>query len=232
MTTPSAADVRMLPPGMIQPRRAQLPGNCSRRWRSQMEKDGARPGIEVYITQRAYVRICAHAGSDLNNEVGGWLIGKWRADRTTGAQFIVIEAVLPALHTRSGGAFLTFTQDTQVELYNTMKERHPRKELVGWYHTHPRMGVFLSEYDTWLHRHFFAEPYQVALVVEPHSVTGGFFIRQADGWLDPRSYYGFYELINRRKRSVVHWRNVFTEEDVTPGETAPARATPAALEME
>jgi proteasome lid subunit RPN8/RPN11 len=145
--------------------------------------------------------------------VGGWLIGKWRADRSSGAQFIVVEATLPAPYTRHGGAYLTFTQDTQVALHQMMEEKHPGKDLVGWYHTHPRMGVFLSEYDTWLHRHFFPEPYQVALVVEPYSSSGGFFIRQADGRLDARRYYGFFELYNRHKRSVVHWRNIYLEEE-------------------
>ena len=84
-------------------------------------------------------------------------------------------------------------------LYEELKERYPDKELVGWYHTHPRMGIFLSEYDTWLHRNFFPEPYQVALVIEPHSATGGFFIRQPDGSLDPRQYFGFYELYQRNR---------------------------------
>jgi hypothetical protein len=51
----------------------------------------------------------------------------------------------------------------------------------------------------------------VALVIEPYSNRGGFFIRQPDGLLDPRAYFGFYELINRKKRSVVHWRNLKEE---------------------
>lgn len=119
--------------------------------------------------------------------------------------------------TRQGSAYLTFTQETQVALHQTLEERFPKKELVGWYHTHPRMGVFLSEYDTWLHRNFFPELFQVALVIEPYSSSGGFFIRQPDGSLDPRRYYGFYELHNRKRRSVVHWRNIFPEAEVISG---------------
>jgi len=34
--------------------------------------------------------------SDLNNEVGGILVGKWCADSETTRQFIVITAALPA----------------------------------------------------------------------------------------------------------------------------------------
>ena len=208
MTDPS---IRLMPSDPLRPRRAHIPCQRAWRWRSMVEDDLLIPGLTVFVTQRAFVRICAHAGSDLQNEVGGWLVGKWRADRQSGVPFIVVEAILPAPHTRHGSAFLTFTQDTQVALYEELRERYPGKELVGWYHTHPRMGIFLSEYDTFLHRNFFPEQHHVALVVEPYSATGGFFIRQLDGSLDPRHYFGFYELYQRNRRSVVHWRNMFPQ---------------------
>lgn len=200
--------IRLLPPETPKPRHARIPFGRATRWVSSLENGQHPPAVAVFFTQRAFIRCCAHAGSDLENEVGGWLVGKWRADRRTGEQFIIVEATLPAPHTRHGSAYLTFTQDTQVALYDEMKERYPGKELVGWYHTHPRMGVFLSSYDTWLHGNFFPEHYQVALVIEPYSAAGGFFIRQPDGRLDPRQYYGFYELWQRNRRSVVHWRNL------------------------
>jgi proteasome lid subunit RPN8/RPN11 len=204
--------VTLAPPQEPRPRRAHMPLKHALRWRSLFESQEHPGAVSVFITPRAFVRCCAHAGSDLDNEVGGWLVGKWRADHQTGAHFITVESVLPARHTRFGSAFLTFTQDSQVWLYNQLQEYYPNRELVGWYHTHPRMGVFLSEYDSWLHRNFFPEIYQVALVIEPHSATGGFFVRSLeDGGLDPHRYYGFYELNNRRKRSVVHWHNVFPE---------------------
>ena len=205
MTDPS---IHILPSKPPRPLGAHIPSGHAWRWRSMFEADDLSPVISVFVTQRAFVRFCAHAGSDLQNEVGGWLIGKWRADKATGEHFIVVDAILPAPHTRHGSAYLTFTQDTQIALYDELKDRYPGKELVGWYHTHPRMGVFLSEYDTWLHRNFFPEIYQVALVIEPYSATGGFFLRQPDGSLDPRHYYGFYELYHRNRRSVMHWQNL------------------------
>jgi proteasome lid subunit RPN8/RPN11 len=101
-----------------------------------------------------------------------------------------------------------------VDLHAEMDEHYPDKQIVGWYHTHPGMGVFLSPYDTWLHHHFFPEPWQVALVIDPHSATGGFFIRQADGALDPGRCYGFYEL-DGPGQSNVHWNNLQKELEAT-----------------
>jgi len=200
--------VRLLPSEVSSPQSAHIPYKRSRRWWSDVEDGKRTPMISVFVTQKAYVRICVHAGSDLNNEVGGWLVGKWRIDNNTGEEFIVVEAVLPAVYTRQGPAFLTFTQDSQVTMYDLLEDRYPGKELVGWYHTHPRMGVFFSKYDVWLHDNFFPRPWQVGLVLEPYSNQAGFFVRDADGHLDSRMYYGFYEINNNLERSVVHWWNM------------------------
>jgi len=146
--------------------------------------------------------------------VGGVLVGEWHPLAEAGRLFIQAENALPARFTRQGNVFLTFTQDSLVDLHNAMDEQFPGKQIVGWYHTHPRMGVFLSHYDTWLHRYFFPEPWQVALVIEPYANLGGFFVRQADGSLDPSRYTGFYELDGNSDRSIVHWHNLQSELDV------------------
>jgi hypothetical protein len=69
------------------------------------------------------------------------------------------------------------------------------------------MGIFFSGHDTWMHTHFFPGLSQIALVIEPVSQVGGFFIRQRDGSLDQNAYFGFSELTNKR-RSVVFWKNL------------------------
>jgi proteasome lid subunit RPN8/RPN11 len=213
--------IRLSPPEEVQPQLAHIPTKHAHRWYSPFEiGNGAfysaanskpAPGVAVFMTPRAYVRCCAHAGSDLDNEVGGALVGKYRADSETGETFIVIEAALPARHTRQGSSYLTFTQDSLVAFHDDLDERYPGRELVGWFHTHPRMGIFLSGYDVWLHENFFPEPWQVALVIEPHSSQGGFFIRQPEGQFDPRYYFGFYELAKHKRRSVMCWSNLHPE---------------------
>lgn len=173
-----------------------------------------KPAVQIFLTQRAFVRICMHAGSDLMNEVGGWLAGKNYIDKETGKQFIVINTILPAEFTVKGSAFLTFTQESQVNMHATMADSYPDLMLLGWFHTHPRMGIFYSEWDRWLHENFFPEPWQVGLVIEPYSAFGGFFQKQVDGTLDTRHYFGFYELYQRRRRSIVHWRNLSPVENL------------------
>ena len=185
-----------------------LPLENARRWISPFEGDGNGVPVSVFFTQNAYHQAVRHASSSLDFEVGGILVGKWCEDSGSARQYIVISACLPARFTQQGSVFLTFTQDSLVDIHAKIDEMYPEDAIVGWYHTHPRMGVFLSQYDTWLHNHFFPEPWQVALVIEPLADIGGFFIRQASGLLDPGWYSGFYELDENSGQSIVHWNNL------------------------
>jgi proteasome lid subunit RPN8/RPN11 len=191
-----------------------MPFDHSRRWVSPFEEpESSAASLAVFLTQKAYSEAVTHAASNLDIEVGGVLVGTWHTQAQTGRLFIVAENALPARFTRQGNVYLTFTQDSLVDLHTEMDEHYPGKQIVGWYHTHPRMGVFLSHYDTWLHRYFFPEPWQVALVIEPFANLGGFFVRQADGALDPSRYFGFYELDGTSGRSIVHWHNLQSDLD-------------------
>lgn len=216
MTT---AKVRLQPASLPTPRPGRIPFKYAEHWRTHLEvEDPRKPGITIFMTQKAYIRANVHAQSDLDNEIGGWLIGSWREDQTTGEEFVIIERALPALYAKRGSAYITFTQDSQLAMFDIMEEKFPDKELVGWYHTHPKMSVFLSSYDLFLHNSFFPHPWQVALVIEPHGHTAGFFIRDGEGNLDNRAHYGFHELTGGKYLSVVRWKNMTNEEPGEQGE--------------
>ena len=200
--------IHLGPTESVNPGLGYIPYNHARRWFSLHENSSTQSQVEIFMTQGAFIRACAHAGSDLVNEVGGWLIGKVREDKAINQEFIVIEKILPASYTRSGRAYLTFTQDSQVAMHEFLEDRFPGKVVVGWYHTHPGMGLFMSQYDIWLHQNFFKKASKVALVIEPHTKTGGFFFPNPDGQLDPSRYTGFHELTDQEDRSVVHWGNL------------------------
>jgi proteasome lid subunit RPN8/RPN11 len=55
---------------------------------------------------------------------------------------------------------------------------------VGWFHSHTRSEICLSEKDLKVFQDFFPEPWQVALVLKPESlgpVRGGYFFRNGGG---------------------------------------------------
>ena len=203
----SESQVRLFPPTDTTPFRSRIPRRLLRQWCSPFE-DGAEPLVSVFASSSVFTQLMEHSRIDLENEVGGGLAGRLHIDARTEEQFVLVEGILPAQFTRQGSAFLTFTQDTLVAMNEELEERFPERQLVGWYHTHPRMGVFLSHYDLWLHDHFFPEPWQVALVIEPHTAVGGFFVRLQGGHLDPKHYFGFNEILPEVGASVMDWSNM------------------------
>ena len=209
----TVSNLHVLPPEDPAPMTRNLPLDGAWRWFSHHEGPEYFPHLPIFVTSEAWLSLAEHAASELELEVGGVLVGLRYSDEASHQQYIVIEAALPARFTRQGSVYLTFTQDSLVDIHSGMEELYPGRQIVGWYHTHPGMGIFLSPYDAWLHRHFFPAPWQVALVIDPHSASGGFFIRQADGVLDPGRYFGFYELGGTAGQSVVRWNNLAPESD-------------------
>jgi proteasome lid subunit RPN8/RPN11 len=114
-----------------------------------------------------------HARAHMTTEVCGVLIGE------NCAGVVEVGACIEASNAAQGGTHVTFTQDAWESIYRVKDERYPEKRIVGWYHSHPGFGVFLSEHDTFIHRNFFSSPDQVAWVYDPHTDEEGCF-----GWID------------------------------------------------
>ncbi|MBI4786150.1 MAG: Mov34/MPN/PAD-1 family protein [Chloroflexi bacterium] len=199
--------VKILSQETTTPVSAPMPLAESLKWASPYEQrvDGR---VEIFFAQSALLKCVEHTTSDLEHEVGGVLVGQVRVDPSDGRPYVVIQDILPALHTDASQTHVTFTQATLVQLHIELEDRFPDKRIVGWYHTHPNLGVFMSGYDKWLHENFFNDPTHVALVVDPGSERGGFFCWQANHRLDPVNYVGFHELGDVTDESVVEWNNL------------------------
>ena len=114
--------IRVAPAETTQPEIAPKPLALAQRWDSPYDEFGLQPNVSVFVTRPAYIRICVHACS-ADVEVGGALIGQWCQDVETNEQYIVVNHVLPARHTRQGSVYLTFTQDTIVDLHDQIDRR-------------------------------------------------------------------------------------------------------------
>jgi proteasome lid subunit RPN8/RPN11 len=68
---------------------------------------------------------------------------------------------------------------------------------VGWYHSHTRSEVFFSDADIAIHKQFFPEPWQIALVLKPNAfepARAGFFFREPGGTIHGESSYREFTL--------------------------------------
>lgn len=110
-----------------------------------------------------------HARTSMNAEICGVLIGSISGGRT------VIRACISGEQAVEAGSHVTFTQDTWTHIYRIKDAEYPEERIAGWYHSHPGFGVFLSEHDVFIHRHFFSDAGQVAWVYDPQQEEDGCF---------------------------------------------------------
>jgi len=138
-------------------------------------KPKAHDQTGLRIDSEVVRQIRQHARSENKTEVCGVLIGRETVEG------IEIRACIAGVNAAQGGAHVTFTQDTWEHIYKIKDKEYPNERILGWYHSHPGFGVFLSDHDTFIHKNFFSSPRQVAWVYDPHSDEEGCF-----GWQESR----------------------------------------------
>jgi proteasome lid subunit RPN8/RPN11 len=122
------------------------------------------------IPDEVWVLTRAHVGEQLENEVGGFLIGFLREDGLT------VTHAVPAREAVGSAAQLTFPPEAWTAVLATIEERNQGERLVGWYHSHPGHGIFLSAYDEFIQSQFFREEGQIAIVIDPQTGEEGVFV--------------------------------------------------------
>ena len=127
----------------------------------------------IYIHQKVYKQIHKFASNKTENEHGGILVG--RVVNELGKENTIIEAFIEARHDAATPTTLTFTHTTWEYFHSELEKKHKGKKIVGWIHTHPNFGIFLSENDKFIHQNFFTDTNQVAYVVDPIQNSEGFF---------------------------------------------------------
>jgi len=120
----------------------------------------------------------------IDKEVAGILLGTTSEDNS----LIKVSHIAVARDEDSSPVHFKFTysvwDDLIDQMENLSKEAGEELLLLGWYHTHPNMSVFLSRYDLRTHRDFH-RPYQFALVLAPKLGTAdtsvGYFVNRGGG---------------------------------------------------
>ena len=141
----------------------------------------------IYISQSVYKEIHNFTKDKKVNEAGGMLIGNIIEE--FGKTNIIINGFVEAKHCEATPTTLTFTHETWDACHKEIDKKFPNKKIVGWIHTHPNYGIFLSEYDKFIQENFFSEDYETAYVVDPIQDIEGFYF-----WINGRieRCKGFY----------------------------------------
>jgi proteasome lid subunit RPN8/RPN11 len=141
--------------------------------------------FRVFVEEAILDRIDEESSKE--HEVGGVLVGELLADDS--GVYLHVDALVGAEHASETSTEVTFTHETWTHISHTMDTQHPGKQIVGWYHTHPGFGIFLSDQDKFIHRNFFSEPHQIALVYDPVTREHGVFRWRRDRLIRMRRYW-------------------------------------------
>jgi proteasome lid subunit RPN8/RPN11 len=132
-----------------------------------------RGGFQVICRRSVLNAIRTHGRSTIEVEVCGVLVGSVLQDAD--GPFLHVHETIRGEHASNLAAQVTFTADTWSHIQERM-EAFPKARIVGWYHTHPDFGVFLSAPDRFIHDNFFSLPWQIALVDDPIRQDFGVFV--------------------------------------------------------
>ncbi len=127
-------------------------------------------------------------------EVGGLLLGRRREREIEISDYLPVEC-----EHAFGPSFTLSPRDHErlASILQAIQGETSGPEVLGWYHSHHRSEIFLSEPDLEIHRDFFPQPWQIALVLRPHlsqPMRAGFFVREADGSMRAATSYQEFEV--------------------------------------
>lgn len=126
------------------------------------------PDLNRHVRRAIY----DHVYGNESHEVGGVLVGQ-----LGDSDVPTVTGSIAALEADEQRASVTFTHDAWSDIHASLDNDFPGEQIVGWYHSHPGFGIFLSKYDEFIHDNFFSDRRQIAYVVDPHAGTEGIF-----GW--------------------------------------------------
>ena len=141
-------------------RETKLPNGCELR------------GSHTVVLQSVINEIKQHGRSSMHKEVCGVLVGSLCWDN---GPYLLIDGRIEGKHASHQSGSVTFTSETWDYIHEELAAKHHERIIVGWYHTHPGFGIFLSNMDAFTHENFFSFPWQPAYVFDPQAETDGFF---------------------------------------------------------
>lgn len=162
--------------------------------------------VQLVVSQEVLLATSRHVSQTLQRELGGFLLGN-RYRCPTGRIYVVIDQFMEGEYTESDEVSLHFTHESWRRLEDQLCTTYLGKALVGWYHSHPKLNVFLSRDDLSIHERRFSEPWKSALVLEPEKHFGGFFCWRGER-LNQQCPVDFYELLrDDTRKTVIAWEN-------------------------
>lgn len=146
---------------------------------------------KVYVHQDVYKELHKFASTKKSVECGGVLVGT--VAEAFGKMHIIISGFIEAKYSKGTATSLTFTHESWEYIHSVQEKKYPDQIMVGWIHTHPDYGIFLSDYDKFIQNNFFNEPHQIAYVIDPIQKIEGIFTNGTNELVKAKGFYLYDE---------------------------------------
>lgn len=145
--------------------------------------------LKIFIAIETMKAVLDYSKKDISRELGGVLIGDYCQENRV--KFIKISDFIEAKNTQGNNSHIRFNHETwnAIERERKLRKNSEEKQMLGWFHTHPGWGIFLSQDDLFIHQNFFNLPWQVAMVVDPLQREQGFFVWEKDKIIKCKDFY-------------------------------------------
>lgn len=131
--------------------------------------------FRVYMLADAHQKMLEHLRKRVDVESGGILVGHPFSTKDDSIKFVVIVGVVPNKSNNRSGVHFTVSPEDAREAREYVEDNYPGMIPVGWYHSHPGLGVFLSGQDMTIVRSIYNAEWNIAWVVDPIRGTEGIF---------------------------------------------------------
>lgn len=139
----------------------------------------------IIVDDDVHQQMNSYAQTDLSRELAGVILGHYEQQ---GSKVIIkVIAAIEARDAERQRASVKLTHESWAYINQVKDKMFPDLKIVGWFHTHPGFGIFLSEFDLFIHRNFFNLPWQVAFVLDPVAHKEGFFCWEGNE-IEPCTY--------------------------------------------
>ncbi len=157
-----------------------------------VDPTGGPPRLYLHVDVLSRMDVRSQEGALRRHEDLGVLVGDFARDEE-GRVFSVAWDMLTG-PLEASPVSVRYTTDGLVEVARGLEAQELDYVIVGWYHTHLDLGVFMSGRDVRTQRGGFPHAHQVAVVVDPMRGLAGAFANGPSGpGTEPCQFQGYSE---------------------------------------
>lgn len=130
----------------------------------------------LVLPERLKSEMKEHAGQWVTHEQAGILTGRAYRD-PDGFLYTVLAAAIPVDDAETNLVQVKQRPSSWPGVWQTLL-KDQEQQILGWYHSHPGHGIFLSATDQATQNNYFSAPWQIAIVIDPVRDEFGVFAGQ------------------------------------------------------